>query len=131
MQGWESVCWGGSPYFRLFNVGWLPSSLVSAILCYMITFLKNKKVYGDFYFMFFDINEIQIQVGALFNNEKCIIFNSSSSQNYFQDIYIYAKNHRKSKQKRTSSKQKTKTIGTYDIQISKIFEISDVPDWHK
>ena len=38
--------------------------------------------------MFFDIDEIQIQVGVLFNNEKCIVVNSSSPQNYFEDIYI-------------------------------------------
>ena len=32
MQGWESVCWGGSPYFRLFNVIWCPwIPLLSAI----------------------------------------------------------------------------------------------------
>ena len=32
MQGWESVCWGGSPYFRLFNVRWFPwIPLLSAI----------------------------------------------------------------------------------------------------
>ena len=24
MQGWESVFWGGSPYYRLFNIWWFP-----------------------------------------------------------------------------------------------------------
>ena len=46
--------------------------------------------------MFFDRNEIHIQVGVLFNNGKCIIFNSSSPQNYFQNIYsknIYKKSN--------------------------------------
>ena len=37
--------------------------------------------------MFFDINEIQNQVGVLFNNEKCIVFNSSSSQKHIFQIY--------------------------------------------
>ena len=57
--------------------------------------------------MFFDRNEIHIQVGVLFNNEKCIIFNSSSSQNYFQDIY--SKKTQETNTKQTNNiKQKTK-----------------------
>ena len=50
--------------------------------------------------MFFDINEIQIQVGVLFNNEKCIVFNSSSSQNIIYNIYT---KKFKKKQKKTQN----------------------------
>ena len=41
MQGWESVCWGGSPYFRSFNVKWFPwIPLLSAILWKYLKFNK-------------------------------------------------------------------------------------------
>ena len=37
----------------------------------------------NLYFMFFDRYEIQIQVGVLFSNGKCSIFQSSSPQKIF------------------------------------------------
>ena len=58
MQGWESVCWGGTPYFRLFNVIWylpspyyrlfnvlwnLPSPYYRLINVLWLPFLKIKK----------------------------------------------------------------------------------------
>ena len=58
--------------------------------------------------MFFDTNKIQIQVGVLLNNEKCIVFNSSSPQNYFGDIYsknIYKKIYLKHKYKKQIQKK--------------------------
>ena len=68
-------------------------------------------------FMFFDTNEIQIQVGVLFNNEKCIVFNSSSPQNYFQDIYskIYI-------QKIDPKNNYKNQIQTMRVQVSIFFE---------
>ena len=58
MQGWESVCWGGAPYFRLINVIWdlpspyyrlinvgwyLPSPYYRLINVLWLPFLKIKK----------------------------------------------------------------------------------------
>ena len=67
--------------------------------------------------MFFGTNKIQIQVGVLFNNEKCIVSNSSSPENYFQDIY--SKNISKKWTQQIDTKIKFKKFRVY---VSKFFD---------
>ena len=66
--------------------------------------------------MFFDINKIHIQVGVLFNNGKCIVINSSSSQNiiykiYTQNIYKNDIQQIKSKKVRVYLSKKIENFG--------------------
>ena len=100
VEGWESVCWGGIPYFRLIKVTWFPSfyrlfniwwfpwsPLLSVIDYWMIPCLENKKVWSIPYqkiekfenvqFMFFDRYENHIQAVVHFIDGKIIIFWSS------------------------------------------------------
>jgi len=80
----------------------------------MIPFLplfENKKVWGfpylkieklqEIHFMFFDRYEIHIQAFVHFINAKLIMFQSSSPQKYFKNVYS------------TSQKQKTNEQQTH------------------
>jgi len=68
----------GETYFFLFGGGWGPNNFQKKIGSD-----PNMEDSPNLYFMFFDRYEIQIQVGVLFSNGKCIIFQSSSPQNIF------------------------------------------------
>ena len=66
--------------------------------------------------MFFGTNDIQIQVGVLFNNEKSIVFNSSSSQNIIYKLYIQKIiSKRKSKKKAQIQVQKIKKLWVFEF----------------
>ena len=81
MQGWESVCWGGSPYFRLINVRWFPSFPYFRLVSVgWFPSLKIEKFIGftTFPFHVFDRYEIHIQAFADVIKPICMFCRSSS-----------------------------------------------------